>query len=241
MRAWPQVRRACCGSHAAMTSLPPPPQLRLADGIGLARFADSVIVLDVPCDRYTRCGGNAAVTLAAIADEQPLEPAPDGLAALQRAGLVTAEPQPSSCFLDPRGMPQATSSVLEGGENPRELGWHDLKIVFACAKSRLDLRRKSLAQVLRQLSAPAPRHAPADIGKLARDFDTGRRLAPFRPRCLPDALAFTRYARRRGHDVRLVFGVKCHPFEAHCWAQLGSVVLTDPLERIVRFQPILAL
>jgi hypothetical protein len=34
---------------------------------------------------------------------------------------------------------------------------------------------------------------------------------------------------------------KCHPFEAHCWAQIGQVVLTDPLERVLRFQPILAL
>lgn len=224
-----------------MTSLPPSPQVRLADGIGLARFADCVIVLDVPCDRYTRFGGNAAMTLAAIADGQTLGPDFAGVAALQRAGIVTAGPQPGSCFLDPRDMLQPMSSVLEGGESPREVSWHDLGIVFACAKSRLDLQRKSLAQVLRQLPSPPPRRSTGDIGKLARDFDAGRRLAPFRPRCLPDALAFTRYARRRGHDVRLVFGVKCHPFEAHCWAQLGSVVLTDPLERIVRFQPILAL
>jgi hypothetical protein len=224
-----------------MTSLPPSPQVRLADGIGLARFADFVIVLDVPCDRYTRFAGSAARTLAAIADGQTLGSDVDGVAALKRAGLVTAEPQPSSCFLDPQCIPQVTSSVLEGGETPREVSLHDLGIVFTCTQSRLDLRRKSLAQALRQVPAPALRRTTGDIGKLARDFDAGRRLAPFAPRCLPDALAFTRYARRRGHDVRLVFGVKCHPFEAHCWTQLGSVVLTDPLERIVRFQPILAL
>ncbi|WP_062343389.1 lasso peptide biosynthesis B2 protein [Novosphingobium sp. CCH12-A3] len=224
-----------------MTSLPPAPQVRLADGIGLARFANFVILLDVPCDRYTRFGGNAAVTLAAIADGRALGRDVEGVAALERAGIVTAEPQLSSYFLNPREVPQATSSVLEGGESPPELNWHDLEIVFACAKSRLDLRRKSLAQVLRHVPAPAPRRRTGDIGKLARDFDAGRRLAPFAPCCLPDALAFTRYARQRGHDVRLVFGVKCHPFEAHCWAQLDSVVLTDPLERIVRFQPILAL
>ncbi|MFN3457730.1 MAG: lasso peptide biosynthesis B2 protein [Novosphingobium sp.] len=224
-----------------MTSSPPAPQVRLAEGIGLARFADFVIILDVPCDRYTRFGGNAAVTLAAIAEGQTLGPDVEGVAALERAGIVTAEPQQSSCFLNPRDIPQARSSVLEGGERPREVSWHDLGIVFACAKSRLDLRRKSLAQVLRRVPAPAPRRRTGDIGGLARSFDAGRRLAPFAPCCLPDALAFTRYARRQGHDARLVFGVKCHPFEAHCWAQLGGVVLTDPLERIGRFQPILAL
>lgn len=224
-----------------MTSPRPSPQVHLADGIGLARFADFVIVLDVPCDRYTRFGGNAALTLVAIAEGQALGPDLDGVGALQRAGIVTTEPQPSSCFLDPRSISPPASSVLEGGENPHEVSLHDLGIVFACAKSRLDLRRRPLAQVLRQLPAPALQRATGDIGALARDFDAGRRLAPFRPRCLPDALAFTRHARRRGHDVRLVFGVKCHPFEAHCWAQQGSVVLTDPLERVLRFQPILAL
>lgn len=186
-----------------MTSLSPSPQVRLADGIGLARFADFVIVLDVPCDRYTRFGGDAAVTLAAIADGQALVPDVEGVAALERAGLVTAEPQQSSCFLRPRDIPQATSSVLEGGESPRKIGWHDLGIVLACARSRLDLRRKSLAQVLRHVHVSAPKRRTGDIGGLARDFDAGRRLAPFAPCCLPDALAFTRYARRRGHDVRL--------------------------------------
>lgn len=224
-----------------MASSPPHPTFRLADGIGLARFEDFVIVLDVPCDRYTKIGGKAAAILVAIADAHTVVPDDPALTALQRAALVTDALASDAPFLDPRSIPLPMSSVLEGGAPPRPVTRHDLGIVLDCAVSRMDLRRRTLEHVLRTMPGPRQRRAPTEIAELARQFDGGRRLAPFRPCCLPDALAFTRHARRRGHDVRLVFGVKCHPFEAHCWAQMGQVVLTDPLERVLRFQPILAL
>lgn len=224
-----------------MVSLPPHPIFRLADGIGVARFDDFVIVLDVPCDRYRKIGGEAAAALLAIADARPIDPDHAGLAALHRAGFIADRLHSDAPYLDPRSIPLPTSSVLEGGAPSRAATRHDLGVVLDCAASRLDLRRWPLERVLRALRNARQRRSAKEIGELARDFDMGRRLAPFRPCCLPDALAFTRRARRHGHDVRLVFGVKCHPFEAHCWAQIGEVVLTDPLERVLRFQPILAL
>ncbi|NML95932.1 lasso peptide biosynthesis B2 protein [Novosphingobium olei] len=224
-----------------MASPPPPPAFRLADGIGVARFDDSVIVLDVSCDRYRKVGGEAAAALLAIADARPIDPNHAGLAALHRAGFIADRLHSDAPYLNPRSMPPPTSSVLEGGAPYRVATRHDLGVVLDCAASRLDLRRWPLERVLRALRNARQRHSTQEIGELARDFDMGRRLAPFRPCCLPDALAFTRRARRHGHDVRLVFGVKCHPFEAHCWAQIGEVVLTDPLERVLRFQPILTL
>lgn len=224
-----------------MESLPPSPTFRLADGIGIARFEDYVIVLDVPCDRYRKVGGEAAAALLAIADARPIDPASAGLAALHRASLIIDQLHSDAPYLDARTIPLPISSVLEGGAPFRAATRHDLGVVFDCAASRLDLRRWPLERVLRALRNARQRRSTKEIGEMARDFDMGRRLAPFRPCCLPDALAFTRHARRHGHDVRLVFGVKCHPFEAHCWAQIGEVVLTDPLERVLRFQPILAL
>ncbi|MFX7883059.1 lasso peptide biosynthesis B2 protein, partial [Acinetobacter baumannii] len=62
-----------------------------------------------------------------------------------------------------------------------------------------------------------------------------------RPLCLPDSIAFLRFAIRRGYAPRLVFGVEAFPFTAHCWVQDGSVVLTDALDHASRFKPILVI
>jgi hypothetical protein len=36
-----------------------------------------------------------------------------------------------------------------------------------------------------------------------------------------------------------VIGVKLNPFAAHCWLQVGDVVLNDLPERVAAFTPIL--
>ena len=42
----------------------------------------------------------------------------------------------------------------------------------------------------------------------------------------------------KGCKVRLIIGVTL-PFAAHCWVQLGSTVLTDPLDVVAPYKPIL--
>lgn len=223
-----------------MAQSPPPPTLRLTDGIGIARFEDFVIVLDVPFDRYRKIGGDAGAALIAVAHALPLDRHRAALAELYRSELITTDPPSDAPFLDPRSIPVPNSSELEGGAASRAVNCQDLSVVLDCTASRLHLRRRPLGEVLRAIPHAGPGHREIEIGELARAFDMGRRLAPWRPRCLPDALAFTRRARRYGHEVRLVFGVKDYPFEAHCWAQIADIVLTDPLERVLRFQAILA-
>jgi len=64
---------------------------------------------------------------------------------------------------------------------------------------------------------------------------------PLAPLCLPDTIAFLRFAARRGCFPRLVFGVEAWPFAAHCWAQADDIVLTDALHHARSFSPILVL
>lgn len=42
-----------------------------------------------------------------------------------------------------------------------------------------------------------------------------------------------------GPDARLLIGVTM-PFSAHCWVQVGDTVLTDSLDLVLSFQPILS-
>ncbi|WP_158918681.1 lasso peptide biosynthesis B2 protein [Caulobacter sp. S45] len=62
---------------------------------------------------------------------------------------------------------------------------------------------------------------------------------PFQGACLFRSLMLLLYLRRQGHDAMWVFGVRTWPFLAHCWLQVGDVVLNDHAEGLVSFYPIL--
>lgn len=218
-----------------------PGSFRLADGIGLAAFGGVVVVLDIAKDRYSRLSGRAAEALLAVRNGSNAGIDGSVLEALATRGLLTcAFPSPSP-WLDAADIVPPEDSVLEGPDLADAGGPVQFAMALACITARIDLRWRPLHMLLGALPGRARGLPLGMLISFARTFDHARRLAPVRPRCLPDSLAFVRLARRRGHAVDLIFGVKLFPFEAHCWAQSGGLVLTDPLDRIRRFNPILAL
>ena len=84
--------------------------------------------------------------------------------------------------------------------------------------------------------------APGDsIDGIIADFERARLLRSAANRCVPRSLAFVLRCASHGIRAHAVIGVKSKPFEAHCWAQHGSVVLSDPLEHVMQFKPILVI
>jgi len=65
-----------------------------------------------------------------------------------------------------------------------------------------------------------------------------RLLVPSPRRCLPASLIAARFLKALGHDVEIVFGVRSHPFAAHCWIERNGVVLNDDLDRVRSYAPI---
>jgi hypothetical protein len=60
-------------------------------------------------------------------------------------------------------------------------------------------------------------------------------------RCLVRALAVREACSRNGIATRLVFGVRMHPFAAHCWVELGECVVVGEFDQVRLYTPILAL
>lgn len=79
---------------------------------------------------------------------------------------------------------------------------------------------------------------PDEAVALARRFTEAQLLLPRLARCLPRSLALLDFLARRGCPAQLVFGVRTHPFEAHCWVQAGNIVLNDTLSRVRWYTPI---
>jgi hypothetical protein len=82
---------------------------------------------------------------------------------------------------------------------------------------------------------------PERTSAIVADFERARLIRSAPNRCVPLSLAFVLRCATRGSRVHAVIGVKAKPFEAHCWAQHGSVVLTDPIEHVFQFKPILVI
>jgi hypothetical protein len=57
--------------------------------------------------------------------------------------------------------------------------------------------------------------------------------------CLRDSFMMMNLLLSRGISADWVFGVQADPFQAHCWVQIGDLVINDSFERTNRFTPIL--
>lgn len=61
-----------------------------------------------------------------------------------------------------------------------------------------------------------------------------------RDQCLFDSLVLVEFLRQYHVPATYVIGVTAKPFSAHCWVQLGALVLNDDVERVAQFTPILS-
>lgn len=103
-------------------------------------------------------------------------------------------------------------------------------------KARHALTRHSLGALL----APTglPRASPEACRHVAAAFARASRFRDTTDQCLVRGLAMRAVLARRGLGVDLVIGVML-PFAAHCWIQAGEVLLSDPLDRVRNFTPLL--
>lgn len=145
------------------------------------------------------------------------------------AFLPTADiPKPRSSLIDDR---LSKASVLAAAAS-----------VWAQTRAQRDLGRRPLREILIEVTIAnrrADKSEPLICSEMAAAFLRARHYVPAIDKCLARALAMKRMLSRRRCAATLVFGVTM-PFSAHCWVQAGEVVLTDPLDIILPFKPILA-
>jgi hypothetical protein len=215
-------------------------EYHLATDIGFARFEDCGIVLDVRADRYWQIDGRLAAALDAVRTAPDAPIAISDRTRLERLGLIVDAPDPGSA---PREavVPAVVSSALDAppGET---ISVVRLAAIWQTAwLGWMEVRYGRLSTGLQRVRARRRRRRPAcgDVAQLARDFVRYRRTLPIQPVCLADSLAFLALAAGYGHYPHLVFGVTAHPFAAHCWVQAGETVLTDNVDHVAVFRPIL--
>ncbi|RIA46773.1 transglutaminase superfamily protein [Hephaestia caeni] len=117
-----------------------------------------------------------------------------------------------------------------------------MKAVWNQTSAKRQLARLTLCDALERLNLEMSevRFAEADQCRdLVHAFNWSKRFVSHQDQCLVRGVAMCRMLAQRGGRTHLVIGVAL-PFIAHCWVQAGEIVLSDTIDRVRTYVPILA-
>lgn len=202
-----------------------------AEDVSMVRVFEDVVVLDLVADRY-ECLVDAAAGI---------DPRPDGRLEVYDAGLADA--------LIAAGLASLSAPALRPVVPPprREIRPDPVPGVGAGLRAGLVLTAATAAFHNHSLSslaaplAPTAGAAAPDEARLSRLIGAARLVAPFIPfegECLHRAYGLRRLLHHEGFAPVWVFGVRTWPFAAHCWIQIGDLVVGDVLDRVRGYTPI---
>lgn len=218
----------------------------LCEGVSYCRVLDSYIFLDLRRDRYFCLGTEAACAFGALLSGSETDPVAladlmiDGVlkrtdgselprhqtaivahGSLLHAGMPT-DPDPGS-GPDPGGVAEALSRRLAA---ELTLGMRGLR--GCVAKARRISERALPPPDMAQASSASAAFAASSLWR--------SRMA----RCVSISLATLGWFAARDCSATMVVGVKLHPFEAHCWVQVGDLLINDEVDKVRPFVPILS-
>lgn len=208
---------------AAMT--PPDPD---RDALAWREIDGQLIFLDVAADRYFRLGpeqNRAFLDMIAKTGREHWHQPPDF-------------PRPSSWSPANR-----TSQAIELGTFSLPEIAHSLWIQRRIERRIATSGLQSVLCETRGLLVRRERHSgdPSTPDRIVRSFEHARILRTAANRCLPRSIALAIRFASCGTRANVVIAVKLAPFSAHCWAQVGDVVLNDSVEEVQRYTPLLVL
>jgi hypothetical protein len=229
-------------------------QYALASHVFVCLHGEHVVFLDVRKDRYfaiesfrTERLGNVVAGWPVLSpstagpDRNCMDPVVSLL--LEKEILTSRETgKPAAPVEIPDPVAQITGESLD---DPPRRGIGSLaRFVMASVRARLLLNHCALESVVARVShrnrfIPSP----PDDGRIEDLISIYAGLRPFfftaKDACLVDALSLHEFLSAYGVHARWVFGVQARPFAAHCWLQIGSVVLNDTAEHVRRYTPIM--
>lgn len=210
----------------------PSHRLFLRPGVHAAAVGADAVLLDVEADSY-HClpdGSRLCAALAAVG-AAPNEP---GLGALAESGLLTQTPP----VLPPRRPPPHPIRSIIHERRPACAVRDVVPAMVALAGVKRARRDRGLAPYIRLDRRPA-RGDALDAIEAGRRFWTLLPYLPIEGECLVRSALLMRFLRASGLDADWVFGVRLHPFAAHCWVQVNDVCLNDDVERLSAYAPVM--
>lgn len=214
----------------------------LRDDLSFCLVNGFPIFLDMGNDRYFRLSGNIEPSFMAwlknACEESDIAPL------VERKILTTSSTRKKNLFVSVQ-RPQVSALELPFPSiacTPSTL----IEVLVTIGWTQFQLRTKGIKAATEIWSEPDNEPNPtatvdnnrSTLLASTHDFLQARRLLPIGTRCLPDSIAMAKFLNRRHMRVNVVIGVTGTPFSAHCWVQLGAMVLNDTLGNVKMYSPI---
>lgn len=209
----------------------------LTPRVHAAEIDDDVVLLDVAADTYY-CLPGAGPAWRALRGGQATDEASALATLLTESGLIGAGDD-SPARLGLRDLPACR---IAPRPNARLRAADLRRLLAAWLDLMLHYEHRPFAHILEFVRRPGHGRPSDDVEELARlcaVFDRAVVWLPVSGKCLVRSFLRLRFLQRAGHDAAWVFGVRTWPFLAHCWLQVGDVVLDDWPERLTLYTPIL--
>lgn len=197
-------------------------------------MGDVFVFLDLRADRYFLLHGDAARRFERFLAGTLSAADADWLSERRIISPAFAAQEPA------RSAPTVRSSIFDV-EMPAACLRDTAAAIGAQIRARYELRSRSLGRIIKSIDHPeilSRTLAPEGYRAAAAAFRRARHFFPAIDECLPRGIAMKRLLCRQRREAALVIGVTL-PFSAHCWVQAGDVVLTDPIDVVLPFEPIL--
>ena len=211
---------------------------RCAPTIFAAQCGQDVVMLDLSRNDYLVVAGAGKWT-----DMDPLTGSldidDDGLAAqLSNCGLIFAASKPAT--VQRRTAPQAREDIFAAESQRPGLG-DMLAFAWVMVEMIPLYWLRSFARLVHLQERPKGevRQPSEALVRSALVFERMLVWAPFQGKCLFRAAMLRRFLHRRGLRADWVFGARTWPFSAHCWLQVGEVVINDRVDHVAGFAPVM--
>ncbi|WP_069049304.1 lasso peptide biosynthesis B2 protein [Blastomonas sp. RAC04] len=116
-----------------------------------------------------------------------------------------------------------------------------IRAIAAQITARRMLRRRPFADILKpgwSMAQCVAQDHEHQVSRVTAAFQRARHFVPAKDQCLVRSIAMRQVLASQGCHADLVIGVAL-PFSAHAWVQSGNNILTDPLELVEPYKPIL--
>lgn len=211
----------------------------LSEGLSFCECGGEAVILDELRDRYFLAGASSGKFLLQLSREGKTTPA--GIERLARMNLITEGVNRAIASTQIR--PPTRSIIEDRNIFPRRDRTILPAVIASITSAYLSLKFWGFARSIRALEDRRTRRRSLDgnqnVSALSLSFERARRLIPVQPSCLLDSLSLLNFLAGRGYtSPNLIFGVKLHPFAAHCWVQSDDVILNEFIDYASGFTPI---
>lgn len=207
----------------------PPPHVKLASAGG------DLVIFDMLQDEYLAIPRDSAVNVLSGLAGEPHDHLDPALTELLESGLLV---DGNESWHPHAGSPPAAlpDPVLPAKQ-------HSMRLLFAfllaVAQTYLSYKRgESITSLPQKRKLAAAALVPETMAAIMEQFTWLRGLVPGSGRCLIQSMLLIRFLGHLGIRPELVFGVRTHPFEAHCWVEWDAYVLNDSPDHVRWFTSI---